>query len=421
MVAELVEEITLAERWARIESELNAIALSQYAQQSAGEAQRTAVDVRRIGSRVTTHVGAAVRAVHTASPGKTASQRLARGFGNDQRAAQRELKDAEATANASRAEQAAADGKISHRHATVIGKALQDLPAETTPQQRAWCEKALIRDAGHYSPADLATRGRRITDQFKTEPDQVDADEDALLRRREAMARAKTSLQLWDNHDGTWSGRFTVPELHGRILKTTVDAYTAPRRNHLDPAEDPFEPLDKKQGKAFCQILEHIPTDKLPQTGGTPIRIVVTIDEAKLRSKVAAATLATGERLSAGELRRLAANHGIIPAVLGGDSVPIDLGRSQRLFSKEQRDLLAVMDGGCTAPGCDRPPSWCEVQHTEPWATGGPTDLNKATLHCAADHHTADAEGWKYKRINGRMHIDRGKGRGWEVNHRYRP
>ncbi|HUP98835.1 MAG TPA: DUF222 domain-containing protein, partial [Aeromicrobium sp.] len=146
------------------------------------------------------------------------------------------------------------------------------------------------------------------------------------------------------------------------------------------------------------------------------IRIVVTIDESKLRSEVAAATLATGERLSAGQLRRLAANHDILPMVLGSDSVPIDLGRTQRLFSKAQRDALAVMDGGCTAPGCDRPPSWCEVQHTTPWQAGGNTNLDNATLHCPACHHRADTEGWKYKRIRGRIHINRGKGKGWETN-----
>ena len=73
-------------------------------------------------------------------------------------------------------------------------------------------------------------------------------------------------------------------------------------------------------------------------------------------------------------------------------------------------------------PGCERPPSWCEVQHTDRWkADLGQTNLDKATLHCNACHHIADAEGWKYKRVSGRMHIDRGKGRGWEINHRYRP
>ena len=420
MVSEAAIESTPADELALIEAALDRIQLGDYARQSPGQACHNATALRRIESRLKTHVGAAVRAVASNTPGKTASQKLARDFGNDQRAARRELKDADTLAYTSLTEQAAADGKISHRHATVIGNALRDLPPDATPQQRGFAERALIRDAGHLSPDDLAQRGRRITDQYKSEP-AVDADEDRLLRRREALARAQTSFQLWDNHNGTWSFKGTVPELHGRTLKTSTDAYTAPRRSHLDPAANPFQTQAHKQGMAFCSIIEHIPANKLPDAGGSPIRIVVTISEEKLRSKVAAATLSTGERLSAGALRRLAANHGIIPAVLGGDSVPIDLGRAQRLFSKEQRDALAVMDGGCTAPGCDRPPSWCEVQHTKPWQLGGNTDLKDATLHCNACHHTADQEGWQYKRIKGRMHIDRGKGKGWELNHRYRP
>ena len=421
MVVELESPATdpVAHGLALIQQGLDLIQLADYDRQPPAQARETAATWQRILSRGATHAGRASRAVRREHP-KRASQVISRTFGNNSRAVQNQINDAETLAETTRAEQAAADGKISHQHAKVIGKAMQDLLAETTPEQREFAEKALIRDAQRYSPTDLATRARRITDQHKPEP-QVDADEDRLLRRREAMARAKTSLQLWDNHDGTWSFRGTVPELHGRTLKTSVDAYTAPRRSHLDPAADPFEPLDKRQGKAFCSIIEHIPANKLPDAGGSPIRIVVTISEEKLRSKVAAATLATGERLSAGELRRLAANHGIIPAVLGSDSVPIDLGRTQRLFTKEQRDLLAVMDGGCTAPGCDRPPSWCEVQHTKPWKYGGNTDLKDATLHCNACHHTADQEGWQYKRIKGRMHINRGKGHGWELNHRYRP
>mgnify|MGYP001093195222 CR=1 FL=1 len=116
--------------------------------------------------------------------------------------------------------------------------------------------------------------------------------------------------------------------------------------------------------------------------------------------------------------------------MLGGDSVPIDLGRTQRVFSKEQREALAVMDGGCTAPGCDRPPAWCEVQHTDRWKNDlGQTNLNKATLHCNACHHIADRDGWTYKRINppqaggapSRMHINKHDGKGWITNHRYRP
>ena len=250
MTAELITETTPAERLARIEAELDAIALSDYDHQSPAQARETAATWQRILSRGATHAGRASRAVRREHP-KRASQVISRTFGNNSRAVQNQLNDADTLAQTSLTEQAAASGQISNRHAVVIGKALQDLPADTTPQQRAFAEKALIRDAVRYSPADLATRARRITDQYKPEPE-VDADEDRLLRRREALARAKTSFQLWDNHDGTWSGRFTIPELHGRIAKTIIDAYTAPRRDHLDPAADPFESLDKKQGRAFC-------------------------------------------------------------------------------------------------------------------------------------------------------------------------
>ena len=52
------------------------------------------------------------------------------------------------------------------------------------------------------------------------------------------------------------------------------------------------------------------------------------------------ATSEFGHRISAGEARRLACNAGIIPLVLGGDSMPLDVGREQRLFDPlpEARD-----------------------------------------------------------------------------------
>ncbi len=47
----------------------------------------------------------------------------------------------------------------------------------------------------------------------------------------------------------------------------------------------------------------------------------------------------------------------LIPTVLDGDSLPLDLGRDQRLFSKAQRNALAVRDRGCSFGGCDEPPA----------------------------------------------------------------
>ncbi|UDY22284.1 HNH endonuclease signature motif containing protein [Nocardioides sp. Kera G14] len=47
----------------------------------------------------------------------------------------------------------------------------------------------------------------------------------------------------------------------------------------------------------------------------------------------------------------------------------------------------------CQAEGCDKPASWAEVHHLDPWSKGGKTDLNRMALLCRPDHrriHSAD-------------------------------
>lgn len=456
----------LSRQVTRLRDALAAIPLQAYASQSPAEARRIAAGLRELRSMLDAHVGAAVRAVERLVPTRDARQLLASDFGLDPAAAHREVRNSRVVAAASVAEQEAARGAISHTHAVVIGRALRDLPDATTDVQRRRAEQALVSDARRLAPKDLETRARRITELFVAESE-VDAAEDSLLRRREAAARQRASLVMWDNRDGSWSGKFTLPELQARILKTVVDAYAAPRRTHLrDDAghsagagasavgssmagpdaeargqavrgrddlnlglgrgralvdSDSDKPYDRKAGEALMALVEHLPVDGLPTSGGTPARIVITIDEQKLRSAVAAATLATGERLSAGEVRRLACTHGLLPAVLGAASVPVDLGRAQRLFSPHQRDALASLDGGCVAPGCDRPPAWCEAHHgADPWNRGGTTDLKDGYLLCSAHHHEAHQRRWCFRRgPDGRAEVDRGQG--WERNPRYRP
>lgn len=431
MVAQPVEHPQLGAQLSQLHALLAAIPLACYADQSPTEARRIAALLRTLESMVRTHVSAAVRAVDRLVPTRQASQLLAGDFGLDAAAAHRQIKDARALAGVAAAEQAAAEGRISQPHAVVIGTALRQLPEQTTSEQRRLVEHQLITDATTLSPRDLATRARRVTELYD-EAEAVDAHESELLSQREARAHNLASLAMWDNHDGTWQGRFVLPELQARMLKTVIDAFAAPRRSHLHDDRlsrvaqaraqaEADKPYDRKAGEALMALIEHLPTDGLPTTGGTPARIVITIDEAKLRTTVAAATLATGERISTDQLRRLACSHGILPAVLGGAGIPVDLGRSQRLFSAAQRDALAVMDGGCVTPGCDRPPAWCEAHHGGlPFADGGRTNLEEGYLLCSSHHHDAHQRRWRFRRApGGRAEVDRG--RGWERNHRYRP
>ena len=94
-----------------------------------------------------------------------------------------------------------------------------------------------------------------------------------------------------------------------------------------------------------------------------------------------------GDHLDAGTLRRLACDADLIPAVLGGDSEPLDVGRAKRLFTGGLRTAIIHRDQHCTYPGCDRPPDWCDAHHVIPWGAGGETKLTNAALLCAR-HHT---------------------------------
>ena len=71
---------------------------------------------------------------------------------------------------------------------------------------------------------------------------------------------------------------------------------------------------------------------------------------------------------------------------------PLYLGRT-RIASADQRIVLHARDGGCTAPGCDKPGYECDVMHLRAHARGGLTEPDNLGFGCHADHKLHD-EGW---------------------------
>jgi hypothetical protein len=84
-------------------------------------------------------------------------------------------------------------------------------------------------------------------------------------------------------------------------------------------------------------------------------------------------------------------------------------GREQRLFSKRQREILAVKFGGCMDPNCERPPSFCEAHHIQHWKRDrGKTLLNNGILLCRYHHLKYHNEGWEIRRDElGRSNLGR--------------
>jgi hypothetical protein len=189
----------------------------------------------------------------------------------------------------------------------------------------------------------------------------------------------------------TYLGALTSPRLSsvatGEQGRPVVDPW-------LDPDTGRRTPQDQRLGQAFVALLERVTARDLPQHGGLGASVVITIDFDSLTQGVGQGTIGDpageGARLSPGEVRRLACASGLIPVVLGADSVPLDLGRTSRFFNGGQRKAHALSHPTCEAAGCTVPAAWCESHHKrDPWSRDGATDLADLAFLCPWHHHRA--------------------------------
>ncbi|WP_197025216.1 HNH endonuclease signature motif containing protein [Nocardioides sp. URHA0032] len=283
---------------------------------------------------------------------------------------------------------ALAAGDLVLEQARVIVTALDQLPGDLHPALVAKAERHLVAAGREHTAPTLRILGKRLMDVVA--PDLADAYEARQLEREEADALLATTFTMVDDGHGKCHGRFTVPSLHGAALKKMLLAIAAPK--HRTATDGPAagavpRPGRERLGRAFCELLERYPAHQLPQTGGVSATIVVTMTLEALEGRLEqAALLDTGERITASTARRLACEAGIIPAVLGGNSEVLDLGRTRRFHTKAQRIAIGIRDKGCTEPGCDWPPAMCHVHHDIPWSRGGPTDVEHGRLLCPRHH-----------------------------------
>lgn len=358
-------------------------------------ARLEALELKVLAAADRSQVGADCGATSTAAwlahttladrPEVAARMRLARALDEDHRHTQQGL----------------AAGDYSVAHAAVITRALADLPDDLDTGLLERAEKTLVEEARHLTPKQLRTVGQHLLEVIA--PEAVEAKDKERLDRQDAAAFAKARLTMRSNADGTTQGWFRLPDLHAQMLKSAVEAVIAPRKSN-EPEPDPvtgrLPDHATRLGHGFCEVLEHLPAEPLGQHGGVAATVVVTLDLDTLRSGLGSAAFADGASLSAGEVRRLACNAGLIPAVLGRTSSVLDLGRESRLFSKAQRIAMGIRDKGCRAETCDRPPSWCEAHHlTSPWSKGGKTDLVDGLLLCGHHHRLAHHPDYDHIRL----------------------
>lgn len=143
----------------------------------------------------------------------------------------------------------------------------------------------------------------------------------------------------------------------------------------------------------------------LPATGGISATIVLTMDADTYATGHGTASTGHGYPVPADVATRWAGQQARIIAVLLSKTKGIEAYSStHRIFTEQQRLALLARDHGCSFPGCDTAPQWCEAHHLTDYRHSKHTRVDDAALLCRYhhDHHTA--MGWTGVMINGRPH-----------------
>jgi Domain of unknown function (DUF222)/HNH endonuclease len=299
------------------------------------------------------------------------------------------------------------DGEVSAEQVAIIERAITPVDRRGfDPADIAAGEQLLIAHARSFGPEDLRQLADRVVDAI---------DPDGTLPNEELNADRRF-LQLRPTKDGAWTGEFRLTGAAGAKLKALLDPLAVPRvcpPDHAEPAAEgspmmklsPLHDIDTRHhGQRLRDALEEL-CDRLLQagdtvpTGGVPATVIVTIDLDDLRNRCGYGRSVDGTLIPTTTLLEIANQAEIIPAVLNAAGAVLDLGRSRRIATHTQTLALTARDGGCSFPGCDRAPQWCERHHIQEWIDGGSTDIGNLTLLCRYHHHNFAARGWQC-RIN---------------------
>ena len=306
--------------------------------------------------------------------------------------------------------EAARSGSVLPAQAEAITQVLDDLPDDFPTEVVAEAQGLMVGFAATHNSVELRRLASHLVEVLA--PETAEAREAARLEREHRLAMRSRHLVFSYDHHGSVRFGGSLPVAEAEPFIRIIDAYTAATRrglDRLDPHAEYVTPAMRRADALLAMVNHHCQEALAPVHGGDRPRIVVTVSYDKLlKHCVDAGLIRTGERIDAPTARRLLCDADLLPAVLGGPSEILDVGRAQRLVTPAIRAALEVRDGGCVFPGCNTPPRDSEAHHLLPWWAGGPTALSNLALLCAHHHgivepgHDPTTDRWRIQlRTNG--------------------
>ncbi len=224
-------------------------------------------------------------------------------------------------------------------------------------------------------------------------------DPDAVRRTRE-RARDR-DVTIWDNPDGTTdlSGRLLTADAHlldKRLDELAATVCSADPRTLENRRADALGALAGGADRLMCRCGDaQCPSVAEPLRAGAVIHIVA--EEATLQgtSQRPGHLLEAGSLITAEALRDLARTAKLRPVTTSPDAAP----ESGYRPSQALADFVRARDLTCRAPGCDRPATDCDLDHTVPYSAGGATHRSNIKCLCRFHHLLKTFWSWRDKQL----------------------
>ena len=294
-----------------------------------------------------------------------------------------------------------AAGVLDPEHLRTIQKFMRELPDHVGPGVAEYCEALLAEKAALLRPDQLEVVADRLA--ITVNPDGVFSDEDRARKRGFVWCGRQRS-------DGMSVGKlFATPQLRA-MVEAWCAKFAAP--GMCNPADhtptvtgEPSSAVADRDDRSHAQrqhdalaalVRGQLGDPKLGTHNGLPVTIIATATLEQLQSGAGVAVTAGRTLLPMRDLIRMASHAYHYLCVFDKHTQrPLYLGRTKRIATADQRIVLHALVRGCTAPGCDVPGYFTEVHHTDEWADGGATDIDKLTLACTSDHGLITPGGWQ--------------------------
>ncbi|MYH72586.1 MAG: DUF222 domain-containing protein [Acidimicrobiia bacterium] len=331
--------------------------------------------------------------------GQDAVEELCRQFGLGRHRARQQAKAAGSLKELPTTLEAAKEGWISIDHARVMGESHQRAPLSQA-EELELIALAISEDFDQFKKTVV-----RIEDQRRAD--------DGLSRQE--RQRERRSGKVFDGDDDMVVLHAEFDRVAGDRVKTAVhdlsdrlfrdDAKSGSDRTHEQRIADALVALiTQRPASSGTADGDDVQGDGSECEGIAPqaTTLIVSVDYDTLSGQLKNAGLIDGTPIDIDDLRHIACDAGIVPAIFAADGQPLYLGRKQRAVTSAQKLALIARDRQCV--GCGMRAGACDAHHIIWWDNGGPTDITNLVLLCPKCHKKVHKKGYQLNKSPNGQH-----------------